>query len=96
MMTSGIRTDLNILTIREAAHRIRDIAIATPFRPAFDLSARLDASVFLKLENMQNIGSFKIRRAANAILKAREWVSFQRRLTPEGRAQVDHERREVL
>ncbi len=50
--------------IEAAAERIRDFAIRTPL-------VRLDtdsaAEIWLKLENLQPIGSFKIRGAANAL-----------------------------
>jgi len=54
--------------IRSAQERIKDIAIRTPL-------VRLNmedtpAEVFLKLENLQPIGSFKIRGAANAMRMA--------------------------
>lgn len=67
---------MNVAAIREAARRVRDIVVTTPLKPAFDLSERLQAEVYLKLENTQDIGSFKIRGAANAILKARETEKF--------------------
>lgn len=44
----------------------------TPLKPSFELGWRTGARIFLKLENMQATGSFKIRGAANAILKLAE------------------------
>lgn len=52
--------------IRAAEERIQGIALRTPL-------VRLnveDRSIYLKLENLQPIGSFKIRGAGNAMLKA--------------------------
>jgi len=53
--------------IRAAADRIRPVAVRTPLvrLPVDDLPA----TVWLKLENLQPIGSFKIRGAANALLQ---------------------------
>ena len=54
--------------IRSAQERIKDIAIRTPL-----IRLNLEdapAVIFLKLENLQPIGSFKIRGAANAMLMA--------------------------
>jgi threonine dehydratase len=53
--------------IRSAADRIRRYAVRTPLiRLQTDA---LPAKVWLKLENLQPIGSFKIRGAANALLQ---------------------------
>ena len=57
-MTRQISLD----TIREAASNIYDVAARTPL-------VRLDDGLFLKLETLQPIGSFKIRGAYNAIRK---------------------------
>jgi threonine dehydratase len=52
--------------IEAARERIRDVAIRTPL-------VRLpDTDIYLKLETLQPIGSFKIRGAANAIRSAAE------------------------
>ena len=51
--------------IRTAQGRIKDVAIRTPL-----VHLNLEdapAEIFLKLENLQPIGSFKIRGAANAM-----------------------------
>jgi threonine dehydratase len=54
-----------LTAVNEARERIRGHAIRTPLvRLNTDSS---DTEVFLKLENLQPIGSFKIRGAANAI-----------------------------
>lgn len=57
----------NLAQFEEARFRLRDIAIATPLIRMTD-AARDD--VFLKLENLQPVGSFKVRCAAS-ILTAR-------------------------
>ena len=64
--------DLNLASVIDASHRISRIAVETPLKPSFELSRRTGGQVFLKLENMQDTGSFKIRGAANAILSARD------------------------
>jgi threonine dehydratase len=53
--------------IRQAGRRLRGIALRTPF---VRLEARdAPAEIWLKLENLQPIGSFKIRGAANAMAR---------------------------
>ena len=59
---------IELSAIREAQERIRDIALRTPL-------IRLDipeapAEIYLKLENLQPIGSFKLRGAGNAMALA--------------------------
>ena len=51
----------------EAAGRIAGHVLRTPTIPCEALSRALGAEVFLKLENLQAIGSFKERGAANRI-----------------------------
>src|SRR5258707_8353282 len=53
--------------VREAAPRIARAALRTPLVP---LNAESDVRIYLKLENLQPIGSFKLRGAANAIALA--------------------------
>jgi threonine dehydratase len=59
--------DLDLSVVRAAADRIADLVVRTPL-------VRLDhdgpAEIWLKLENLQPIRSFKIRGAANAMLGA--------------------------
>ena len=64
--------DINLATVLEARGRIRNFVVKSPLKPSFELGRRTAAQVFLKLENMQATGSFKIRGAANAILKLSE------------------------
>jgi threonine dehydratase len=52
----------------EAAHdRIRDVVRHTPLDHSHTFSERTGAEVYLKLENMQRTGAFKIRGASNKI-----------------------------
>jgi threonine dehydratase len=53
--------------IEEAAQRIKDLTVKTPviYDPALDL--------FLKLENHQRTGSFKLRGASNKVLSLTDW-----------------------
>lgn len=58
---------IQLIAVQEARRVIADTAIRTPLvRLNF---ADTDAEVYLKLENLQPIGSFKIRGAANAIAR---------------------------
>ena len=68
--------DLTLASVFEAANRIAGLAIQTPLKPSSELSRRTGGQVFLKMENMQDTGSFKIRGAANAILHARDKADF--------------------
>ncbi len=58
----------DINEIRAAAARISAIAVRTPL-VRFEIPGD-DRRIFLKLENLQPIGAFKLRGAANAILSA--------------------------
>ena len=55
----------SLADIRSARERIRGVALRTPLL-RLDLAAS-PAEIWLKLENLQPIGSFKIRGAANAM-----------------------------
>ncbi len=54
--------------VREAAERIQPLARRTPVFTSPELNERTSKSVFLKGENFQRGGSFKIRGASNLIL----------------------------
>ncbi len=54
--------------IREAAERIRPLARRTPVMTSRSVDERAGLSLFLKCENFQRGGAFKIRGAANLIL----------------------------
>jgi threonine dehydratase len=53
--------------IRAAQERLRGTAVRTPL---IRLNVDSEAEIYLKLENLQPIGSFKIRGAGNAITQA--------------------------
>ncbi len=60
---------LNFKKAVEAAHaKIRPYLYQTPLIKAYALSHRLDADIYLKLENTQLTHSFKIRGAFNKVL----------------------------
>ena len=54
--------------VLEAEFRIRDHIRETPLDYSFTLSSLADCNVYLKLEQLQHTGSFKIRGAMNKIL----------------------------
>jgi threonine dehydratase len=60
---------ITLNTIQEARRRIANIAYRTPLYFSPRLSALTNANVYLKLENYQPIRVFKLRGAANKILK---------------------------
>ena len=53
--------------IQEAKERIEGVVVKTPFAFAPILSERVGAKVFLKKENLQLTGAFKLRGAYNKI-----------------------------
>jgi threonine dehydratase len=57
----------NLDAAREAHANLKGIALRTP---AIRVNCETPHEIFLKLENLQPIGSFKIRGAANAMLRA--------------------------
>src|SRR5271163_4429109 len=54
--------------VRDAAERIRQLARRTPVMTSRSIDERAGFSLFLKCENFQRGGAFKIRGAANLIL----------------------------
>jgi len=60
--------DVTVAEVHAARERLAGIAVRTPL-VRLDVPG-LDADVWLKLENLQPIGSFKLRGAANAMLLA--------------------------
>ena len=64
---------MNILQeILQAEQRIRPYIRTTSLEYSFPLSKLTGAQVFLKLENLQHTGSFKVRGAMNALLSLPE------------------------
>ena len=59
--------DLDPSAIEEAARRIHGAVHQTPVARSATLDAEAGAEVFLKCENLQRIGAFKIRGATNAV-----------------------------
>lgn len=62
------RKDIMMQHVWQARKNISDIVMETPLIPSPKLAETLEASVHLKLENMHEIGAFKIRGAANKLL----------------------------
>jgi threonine dehydratase len=69
MHNIAMAVDLYPLVRDILTSRVYDVARETPLDPAPRLSARLDASVLLKREDLQPIFSFKIRGAYNRIVR---------------------------
>ena len=72
-MSAGIRSAADILSrvveeVDAADRRIRPSVRETPLALSPNLSAALNATVLLKLENTQVTGSFKVRGAVNRLL----------------------------
>lgn len=67
-----IREELSIRDIWEARKRIVSIVNKTPLIQSFVLSEKAGRPVYLKLENVHDIGAFKVRGAANKILSLSE------------------------
>ncbi|HUX20156.1 MAG TPA: pyridoxal-phosphate dependent enzyme [Spirochaetia bacterium] len=62
----------SLMTIREAAERIRPYAHRTPVVTCKSLDSSVGATVFLKCENLQRVGAFKFRGACNAVFSLTE------------------------
>ena len=58
---------LNLEKIHQARARIKDVVVDTPFSHATHLSEIAGCEIFLKKENLQVTGAFKIRGAYNKI-----------------------------
>ena len=53
--------------IRAAARAIAGVAVRTPLLPVDDVAERLGVPVFVKPENLQRVGAFKLRGAYNVV-----------------------------
>ncbi|ELU01821.1 hypothetical protein CAPTEDRAFT_210767 [Capitella teleta] len=62
---------INLQTIAEAQNRIRKYVTASPMIPLHQSKGH---QIFLKLENLQPVGSFKLRGACNALLSKKPEV----------------------
>jgi threonine dehydratase len=80
METGGTLSLPSLEDIKAAQRRIERHVHRTPLLSSRFFAERSGARVHLKAENLQRAGSFKIRGALNAILRARE----EGRLGPEG------------
>jgi threonine dehydratase len=58
---------LSLADVEAARERLADVARHTPLEHSHTFSERTGAEVYLKLENMQRTGSFKIRGSSNRI-----------------------------
>ncbi|WP_435197522.1 threonine ammonia-lyase [Natronomonas sp. EA1] len=58
---------LDVADVLAARQRVSEVARHTPLDYSHTFSARTGAEVYLKLENLQRTGSFKIRGAANRL-----------------------------
>ena len=63
---------------RAAAARVADRIVRTPLLEVDRLSAELGSRVFVKAENLQHAGSFKIRGVLNALLRKEEQGNLPR------------------
>ncbi len=63
------RAEIRLSDVVAAQSRIATFARRTPLKRSMELSRRFGTDIRLKLESMQDTGSFKIRGAANRILK---------------------------
>jgi threonine dehydratase len=59
---------ITLSDIYAARKRVAAVAVRTPLMPSRVLGKRVGASVYLKLENVQHTGSFKLRGATNKML----------------------------
>src|SRR5689334_9722728 len=59
---------MGLETVQGAAERIRPIARRTPVMTSHSLDSEAGARVYVKCENFQRGGSFKIRGASNFLL----------------------------
>lgn len=64
--------NVSMLSVLQAKKRIEHEVLKTPLLPSPILSERVGANVWLKLENLQKTGSFKLRGATNKIFSLTE------------------------
>lgn len=73
-MNSDILSAISLETFRQAAGLIRPHILHTPLVHSPTLSRMFDSDIYLKLENLQKTGSFKIRGAAYKIFSRRDEI----------------------
>ena len=66
-MFGGITVDISLSEIERAAERLKPILHHTELDLSSTFSGMTDAKIYLKCENRQKTGSFKIRGASNRI-----------------------------
>ena len=62
-----MRLSVTLRDVRGARNTIAHLALKTPMLPALSLGRMAGCELFLKAENLQRAGSFKVRGAANKI-----------------------------
>ncbi|MBI2026375.1 MAG: threonine ammonia-lyase [Deltaproteobacteria bacterium] len=60
---------INLRDIKEAYELIKDQLVRTPLKETRHFSKMVGSPLYLKMENLQHTGSFKIRGATNRIMK---------------------------
>ncbi|MBI3018779.1 MAG: threonine ammonia-lyase [Deltaproteobacteria bacterium] len=64
--------DVTLADIQEAHSKIKEAIVETPFKRSNYFSELLSKNIFLKMENLQNTGAFKVRGARNKLLSLTE------------------------
>jgi threonine dehydratase len=72
MTYTNLAKEITIRNIWEARKRIASIVNRTPLIQSSVLSEKIGRNVYLKLENVHEVGAFKVRGAANKILSLSE------------------------
>ncbi|NWQ43560.1 hydroxyectoine utilization dehydratase EutB [Bacillus sp. EB106-08-02-XG196] len=68
MTSTKVKKNLKINDVWDARKRISQIINRTPLIQSTILSEKVNRNVYLKLENVHEVGAFKVRGAANKIL----------------------------
>ena len=71
-MTKDIQTPITLQDVQEARSKLTGAVKKTPLELSRSISERIGSEAFLKFENLQTTGSFKIRGAMNRILSLGE------------------------
>ncbi len=58
---------MSLAEVKDARERLEGVAVRTPLEPSRALAERIGGSAFVKCENLQRTGSFKIRGAYNRV-----------------------------
>jgi threonine dehydratase len=75
MAMTARNCDISLADIKQAAVTISDQVVRTPLLPSASLSKELGGQIYLKAENLQHEGSFKIRGATNALISNKHRLS---------------------